>query len=151
MITNSHHLRHPSAAPARFSPSTKPYKINTLIASDGLVHTIRPAIRPLHCGHYGDQGNYLAAPRSYISSSDPSRAHLCELVALEKRQDGQGSHGELERECPGSVLLGRASWCPVRLADVRISGSAVTRRFQIDGIRLQLKLGRRPQGGRLIS
>jgi hypothetical protein len=95
--------------------------------------TIRPAIRPLHCGHDGDQGNYLAAPRSYISSSDPSRAHLCELVALEKRKDGQGSHGELERECPGSVLLGRASWCPVRLADVRISGSAVTRRFQIDG------------------
>ena len=37
------------------------------------------------------------------------------------------------------------------LQTFEISASAVTRRFQIGGIRLQLKLGRRPQGARLIS
>jgi hypothetical protein len=52
---------------------------------------------------------------------------------------------------PRSVLLGRIGCCQIRLANVPISGSAVTRRFQIEGIRLQLKLGRRPQGARLIS
>jgi hypothetical protein len=44
-----------------------------------------------------------------------------------------------------------AGSCSVRVAEARMSGGAVTRRFQIDGIRLQLKLGRRPQGARLIS
>jgi hypothetical protein len=68
-----------------------------------------------------------------------------ELVALEKARWTR-KPWRIRTRVPGLVLARPHGLCAVRLANVRISASAVTRRFQIDGIRLQLKPGRWPQG-----
>jgi hypothetical protein len=74
-----------------------------------------------------------------------------ELVALvsgkvDKEAMANSNASARARSCSAAPAGARSDF-----ADVRISGSAVTRRFQIDAIRLQLKLGRRPQSARLIS